>query len=667
MHKPTIKQELASLRQEIRRHNIKYYEQDAPEISDYEYDQLMLRLKALEKKYPELVTANSPTQRVGGAAVRKVGKFVPHDVPMLSLQDVFSQAEIEAFVTSAQQSLTHPVFIVEEKIDGLSLALRYRDGKLTEAITRGDGVTQGEDVTENARQIQDVVQEMQDHPPYFEVRGEVYMTREAFATVNARQEVLGLKPFANPRNCAAGTLRQLDSRVVRERHLSLFLFNLQASEGVVFHTHVKAYAYMQRQGMKIIHAYHVCHTKEEVWQAIEAIGKSRGQLPYNIDGAVVKINDFTQREILGATAKAPRWAIAYKYPPEEKETILRKIELSVGRTGRITPTAVFDPVYLGGTTVERATLHNQDFINQLNVRIGDTILVYKAGEIIPRLKSVVLTKRPANTVPFQIGDRCPVCGGRAAREEGTADIRCLNPNCPAQFENHLLHFVSRTAMNIKGLGKKYLQALRQEGYLQSLADIFRLQSHREELIAKGLFGKEKNTDKILQAIEDAKDNGAERLLTGLGIPNVGATAAKTFMQAFPNIDALAEASYEDLLAIPDIGEITAKTLQAYFEDEKNCALLKELQALGVSTTRKEEVTPTGKLSGKVFVLTGTLPTLTRQEATQQIEAHGGRVTNTVSKKTDYLLVGERAGTKLEKAKELGVQVLTEEDFKRLLT
>ena len=431
-----IKQELAALRKEIKYHSNLYYNNDAPEISDYEFDQLMLRLKKLEADYPELITKTSPTQMVGGVAKREAGVLVAHDVPMLSLQDVFSKEEIVSFVNTMREQLDNPVFVVEEKIDGLSLALRYRDGELTQAITRGDGVVQGEDVTENARVIKDIAQTLQEPIPYFEVRGEVYMSRAAFEKVNARQEMLGMKTFANPRNCAAGTLRQLDSRITKERGLSMFVFNLQTAEGIELTSHTQAYDFMKKQGIKIINNYHICHTAEEVIAAIDDIGNSRGRLEYDIDGAVVKLDSFAQRQQLGATSKVPRWAVAYKYPPEEKETKLLDIELSVGRTGRITPTAVFEPVQLCGTRVERATLHNQDYIDDLDICLGDTITVFKSGEIIPKVKSVVKDKRPAGAVRFRIGDICPVCGAKAVREDNSSDIKCINPSCPAQLENN---------------------------------------------------------------------------------------------------------------------------------------------------------------------------------------------------------------------------------------
>ena len=661
-----VKKELAQLRRTIRHHNVRYYNDDNPEISDYEYDQLMLRLKALEREYPDLITENSPTQKVGGTAKRTAGTLVRHDVPMLSLQDVFSREEIEAFVRDIEGRMENPVFVVEEKIDGLSLALRYENGTLSRAITRGDGVVQGEDVTENAKVIKDVVQKLKEPLPYFEVRGEVYMTKAAFEAVNERRQLLGLKLFANPRNCAAGTLRQLDSRITKERGLSLFVFNLQAVRGKDFQTHVEAYDFMKRQGIKVIHAYHVCRTAEEVWDAIEQIGASRGDLPYDIDGAVVKLNDFSQRESLGATSKAPRWAIAYKYPPEEKESVVRNITLSVGRTGRITPTATFDPIRLCGTTVERATLHNQDFIDDLDVRVGDTVIVYKSGEIIPKIKAVVKEKRPEGTEPFKIGDRCPVCGAKAEREADSADVKCINQACPAQVESHILNFVSRDAMDIKGLGEKNIAALIEKGFLHTIVDIFRLKEHREELIAQGVVGKEKNTDKLLSAIEEAKKNEPQRLLTGLGIHGIGKAAAAALMQHFKTLEALENASDEAILAVRDMGETSVAAIRSYFQNEGNAKICRELQQLGVATAAQERTAQGDELADMSFVVTGTLRHFGRREITELIEQHGGRVTSSVSKKTDCLVAGEKAGSKLQKAEQLGVRILTEEEFLQLI-
>ena len=661
-----VKKELNRLRKEIRHHNNCYYNNDEPEISDYEYDQLMLQLKKLEADYPELVTKNSPTQMVGGNARREAGVLVAHDVPMLSLQDVFSRQEVEEFVTSAIEQLDNPEFVVEEKIDGLSLALRYRDGVLAQAITRGDGIIQGEDVTDNAKVIKDIKEKLKEPLPYFEIRGEVYMSREAFAKVNARQELLGLKQFANPRNCAAGTLRQLNSKVVKDRQLSMFVFNLQRVEGREFASHTEAYEFMKKQGIKVIHNYQVCHTASEVMGAIDRIGASRGELPYDIDGAVVKLNSFAQRQALGETSKVPRWAVAYKYPPEEKETKLLNIELSVGRTGRITPTAVFEPVQLCGTKVERATLHNQDFIDGLDIRIGDTIKVFKSGEIIPKVRSVCHEKRPVGTVPFLIGDTCPVCGHKAVREVDTADIKCTNPSCPAQLENHIINFVSRDAMDIKGMGEQNIHALIEGGYIHDMADIFNLAVHRDELIAKGVIGKEKNTDKLLAAIEKAKENEPQRLVTGLGIAGIGKAAARELMLHYGSIDALAEADVESIQQVRDIGSIGSQAIYEYFRDDVNRVILRRLREYGVNMELQDTGIVDDVLAGKTVVVTGTLPTLSRNDAKNMIEAHGGKAAGSVSKKTDYVLAGEAAGSKLVKAQELGITIIDEAEFLQMI-
>jgi len=661
-----VKKELNRLRKEIRHHNNCYYNNDEPEISDYEYDQLMLQLKKLEADYPELVTKNSPTQMVGGNARREAGVLVAHDVPMLSLQDVFSRQEVEEFVTSAIEQLDKPEFVVEEKIDGLSLALRYRDGVLAQAITRGDGIIQGEDVTDNAKVIKDIKEKLKEPLPYFEIRGEVYMSREAFAKVNARQELLGLKQFANPRNCAAGTLRQLNSKVVKDRQLSMFVFNLQRVEGREFASHTEAYEFMKKQGIKVIHNYQVCHTAIEVMGAIDRIGASRGELPYDIDGAVVKLNSFAQRQALGETSKVPRWAVAYKYPPEEKETKLLNIELSVGRTGRITPTAVFEPVQLCGTKVERATLHNQDFIDGLDIRIGDTIKVFKSGEIIPKVRSVCHEKRPVGTVPFLIGDTCPVCGHKAVREVDTADIKCTNPSCPAQLENHIINFVSRDAMDIKGMGEQNIHALIEGEYIHDIADIFNLAVRRDELIANGVIGKEKNTDKLLTAIEKAKENEPQRLVTGLGIAGIGKAAARELMLHYGSIDALAEADVESIQQVRDIGSIGSQAIYEYFRDDVNLDILRRLKEYGVNMELQDTGIVDDVLAGKTVVVTGTLPTLSRNDAKNLIEAHGGKAAGSVSKKTDYVLAGEAAGSKLVKAQELGITIIDEAEFLQLI-
>ena len=662
----TPEERIAALREKIAYHSDKYYNQDNPEITDYEFDMMMRELKQLEKDNPSLVTADSPTQKVGGKAKRTAGVLVRHNVPMLSLQDVFSKEEVTEFVEQMREQLDEPEFVVEYKIDGLSMALRYENGALVLAETRGDGINFGEDVTANALAIPDVKKKLKDAPEYLEIRGEVYMKNAAFEAVNEKQELLGKKPFANPRNCAAGTLRQLDASVTKERGLSLFIFNIQQVRGMEFRTHTEGYEYLKKQGIHVIDDYKVCRTADEVWAAIEAIGERRGELAYDIDGAVVKVNSYADRQKLGATSKVPRWAVAYKYPPEEKESRLLDIELSVGRTGRITPTAIFEPVRLCGTSVSRATLHNQDFIDELDIGIGDTVVVYKSGEIIPKIKEVRREKRPADWKRFVIPDTCPVCGAKTERERDTADIKCTSPNCPAQLERHIINFVGRDAMDIKGFGTVYIEELVRMGYIKDVADIYLLHEHRDALIEQGVIGKEKNTDKLLDAIEKSKKNDVYKLLTGLGIPNVGKAAAKAIMKHFQTMERLEKATVEDLVAVNDIGEISAQCIHGFFSEEGNRAMIARLRACGVNMETAEREVTDSVLSGKTVVVTGTLPTLGRREAQELIERYGGKVSGSVSKKTDYVLAGENAGSKLTKAQELGIPVLSEEELREML-
>ena len=657
---------IAELKKVLAYHSDRYYNQDSPEITDYEYDMMMNELKALEKENPEFVTPDSPTQRVGGTAKRTAGVLVRHNVPMLSLQDVFSKEDVYHFVEEMQEQLEDPEFVVEYKIDGLSMSLRYENGALKLAETRGDGINFGEDVTANAKVIRDVKTKLKDTPEYLEVRGEVYMTNEAFDKVNETQELLGKKLFANPRNCAAGTLRQLDSAVTKERNLSLFIFNIQQVRGMEFATHTEGYEFLKKQGIRVIDDYKVCKTADEVWDAITAIGENRGNLGYDIDGAVVKLNRYADREKLGATSKVPRWAVAYKYPPEEKEAKLLEIELSVGRTGRITPTAVFEPVRLCGTSVSRATLHNQDFIDDLDIGIGDTVVVYKSGEIIPKIKEVRKEKRPSEWQRFVIPNVCPVCGAQTERERDTADIKCTSPNCPAQLERHIINFVGRDAMDIKGFGTVYIEELVRQGYIKDIADVFVLKEYREELIEKGMIGKEKNTDKLLDTIEKAKNNDAYKLLTGFGIPNVGKAAAKAIMKHFKSIEKLSHASMDELQDVNDIGEVSAECIRRFFLDEENKKIIARLKEYGVNMETEATETIESPISGKTVVVTGTLPTLGRKEAQELIEKYGGKAAGSVSKKTDYVLAGEAAGSKLTKAQELGIPVLNEDEFKNLL-
>ena len=660
-----MNQRIEELRKIIAYHSDRYYNMDDPEITDYEYDQLMQELKELEKEHPEEITADSPTQKVGGSAKREAGVLVRHRVPMLSLQDVFSKEEVVQFVEDMRAQIEDPEFVVEMKIDGLSLGLRYEEGNLALAVTRGDGIVQGEDVTENAKVIKDVKKKLKDPVPYIEVRGEVYMTNKAFDDVNARQELLGKKMFANPRNCAAGTLRQLDSKVTKERNLSMFVFNIQEVHGKTFQTHTEGYDYLKKNGIKVIEDYTVCKTAEEVWQAIEKIGERRGNLPYDIDGAVVKLNRLSDRETVGETSKVPKWAVAYKYPPEEKETTLLDIELGVGRTGRITPTAVFAPVKLCGTMVSRATLHYQDFIDVLDIRIGDTIVVYKSGEIIPKIKRVIKEKRPEGTVRYQIPAICPVCGEKTVREEDTADTRCTSPNCPAQLERHIINFVSRDAMDIKGFGTAYIEELSRQGYLKDVADIYDLRQYREELIEKGIIGKEKNTDKLLDMIEESKKNDLSKLLTGLGILNIGKATAKALARHFKTMDALENAETEELTQVTDIGEVSAAYIRQFFQDEKNRKILKRLKENGVNM-ELTEIAADQRFFGKTFVLTGTLLTMGRKEAAEKIEKFGGKAASAVSKKTDYVVAGENAGSKLTKAQQLGITILSEGELLEMM-
>ena len=661
-------QRAKQLREVLNHHSDLYYNQDAPEISDQEYDGLMRELKALEKAHPELITPDSPTQRVGGSAKRTAGVLVAHRVPMLSMQDLFTQEEVDHFISDCQEKLGEGItFLVETKIDGLSMALRYENGNLVTAITRGDGRTFGEDVTANAKVIDDVAVTLRHPIPYLELRGEVYMTDAAFEAVNERQELLGKKPFANPRNCAAGTLRQLDAAVTRERHLSFFVFNVQDIQGKDLATHEEAYAYLKDCGVTVIAHYYVCKNREEIWKAIQAIGEMRGELPYDIDGAVIKVNDLALRAQLKDTAKNAGYQVAYKYPPEQKETVLREIELSVGRTGKITPTAIFDPVRLCGTTVSRCTLHNQDFITKLGICLGSTLRIEKSGEVIPKCVGVVPEKQPPDAQVFQIPMVCPVCGEPAVRED-TADIKCVNLNCPAQLERLIGHFVGRNAMDIKGFGVVYVHDLIAEGYLKDVADIFTLAEHREALIQKGIVGKEKNTDKLLAAIEKAKANPPDRLLTGLGISNVGRSAAQVLMRHFGTLDALVQASEEEMMAIDDIGPISAHCVYTYFRQPHNLAVLQKLKAAGVNLVQEVAQAPEGDLplSGKTVVISGTLPGLSREEAAALIQRYGGKVTGSVSKKTSFLLAGEGAGSKLEKAHALDIPVLSLEEVQAML-
>ena len=643
-----------------------YYSKDEPEISDYEYDTMNNRLKEIEKEHPDWIVPESPSKRVGWKAEK--GVLVKHNVPMLSLQDVFEKEEVYEFVNSMIEEFGDEAeFLVETKIDGLSMALRYEEGELKLAVTRGDGITEGEDVTMNAKQIPDVVLKMKEPVPYIEIRGEVYMTRKAFESVNAKAEEEGKKTFANPRNCAAGTLRQIDTRITKERGLSLFIFNVQETKGVTFNTHLEGYEYLKRNGVKVIENCYKCKTADEVWDAIQKIGDMRGELEYDIDGAVVKLNNLSERSKLGNTIKFPRWAVAYKYPPEVKETRLLDVEVNTGRTGRVTPVAVFEPISLCGTMVSRATLHNQDFIDQLGLGIGDTILVYKSGEIIPKVKDVNKAKRPSDWQPDKMPENCPVCGHKLARDEGGVDLKCMNLMCPGTIVNRIVNFVSRDCMDIKGFGSEYIRKLTEEKYLKDIADVFELKDKRNALIEGKLLGLEKNTDKLLNAIETAKtETPADKVLAGLGIPGVGKATAKELIRTFGSIDAIAEADKDALSAVQDIGEISAEGIYNFFRDEGNIELLKRLKDLGLNFAKAENEVQGSSLAGLTFCITGTLEGMSRSEAEALIESNGGKPVSSVSKKTSYLLMGADAGSKERKARELGVPIIGIDELKDMI-
>ncbi len=646
-------------------HNERYYNQDDPEISDYEYDQLSLELRRLEAEYPLFMRADSPTQRVGGTAKRELKK-VKHDVPVISLQDVFSKEDVYEFVARMREELTDPEFVVERKIDGLSIVLRYYDGVLKEAITRGDGET-GESVYANALEIRTVPKTIPAKLPYLEVRGEVYMCTESFEKVNKKQMETGGKIYQNRRNSAAGTLRQLDSAVVRERQLDIFVFNLEVCQGKKFQSHSETLNWLAQQGFAVSPGFTVCHTADEVWDAICHIGDIRWSLDYGLDGAVVKVNDLEQRRSLGMTSKVPRWATAYKYPPEQKETTVEDIVVQVGRTGRITPLAVLSPVRLAETTVSRATLHNQDYISEKDVRIGDTVIVQKAGDIIPEVLEVVKEKRPEGTEPYRLPETCPICGAPVEREADGAHLHCTGEECYAKDSRSIAYFASKDAMNMEGFGPSAVEALISEGYIKDIADIYQLYRYRDRLIDEGIIGKEKSVTNVLNAIEKSKGNDIDRLITGFGIKNVGKQSAKTLAQNFSSMEEIMAADKESLTALPDFGEVVAEGIIEFFGKEKNRAMVQRLAEAGVNMqslaakTRKDD-----RFAKMTFVLTGTLPSMKRDEAQAIIESFGGKCSGSVSKKTSYVLAGDEAGSKLAKAQTLGIAIIDEEQFKKMI-
>ncbi len=655
------RQRYEELKKTIDYHMDRYYNADAPEISDFDYDALMRELKQIEAAHPDWVTPDSPSQKIGGTAKREAGIAVTHRVPMLSIEDVFTKEEVVSWVEEVQRMHPDATFSVEEKIDGLSMTLRYQDGNLILAETRGDGLV-GEDVTPNAFVIPDVRRTL-DLPGYVELRGEVYMSHEDFDRFNEEQEDAGKKPAANPRNLAAGTLRQLDASIVAKRGLRMFVFNVQDAFGVgtdLLRSHTAGLALLEEKGILTV-THTNCATADEVLAAIDAIGESRGALDYDIDGAVVKIDQIAFRADFPAGSKYSAGHIAYKYPPEEKEVTIDRIEVGVGRTGKMTFRAIFaEPVRLCGTNVQKATLHNADFIRELGVSEGCRAICRKQGEIIP---AIVRVTSPADKA-FVAPTVCPVCGSALAREEGTADIYCENPSCPAQLKRTLAYFAGKDAMDIKNFGTKYIEALIEQGYLSDITDIYRLREHRDELIEKGILGKEKNTDRILSSIEESKNNTPDRLLTGFAIRNVGRISARQIMRHYHSLRDLADASVEKLMELPDVGAVTARSIHTFFSDEKQIEMLRQLEELGltIETAREADTDAPQPLAGLTIVVTGTLAHFGRSEAAAFIEQNGGKCTGSVSGKTDYLVAGENAGSKLDKARALGVPVLSEEEL-----
>ena len=649
---------VAELREVIERNNRLYYMDNAPELEDFEYDALTRELKALEAQCPALVTPDSPTQHVNEAASSKFSK-VAHAVKMESLQDAFSYDELRDFDARVREAGIAPRYVVEAKIDGLSVSLEYENGRLVRGSTRGDGLV-GEDVTENIATMKDIPHVLPDAPEFLEVRGEVYMPHQAFFALKEQQELEEKTPFKNPRNAAAGSLRQKDARITASRGLSIFVFNLQQVRGRSFSYHSETLDYLKSLGFPVSPRYSVFYSIEDAIREIEAIGAGRGSLAFDIDGAVIKVDDLAARETLGSTNKFPRWAIAFKYPPEVKETVLREVEVSVGRTGVLTPTAVFDPVFLAGTSVSRASLHNADIIRTLGIRIGDTIQVRKAGDIIPEVIGV--TRHAAGAPDYEMPATCPSCGAPVIHLEGEAALRCVNPECPAQSLRNLIHFASRNAMAIDGLGEAVAIQLTDRGLVHTVADLYTLR--QEDLLQLDKF-KQKSANNLLAAIENSKQNNLDKLVFGLGIRNIGDKAAAQLAEHFGSMQALAAASAEEIAAIDGIGAIMAESVTEFFAKAGTVDLLARLRAAGVNMDWHGEKKGTA-LAGMTIVVTGTLPTLSRQEAEALIARNGGKASGSVSKKTAYVLAGEAAGSKLTKARSLGVPVIDEAAFLRMI-
>ena len=653
------KKRIEELTQLLNTANYRYYVLDDPTMPDFEYDRLLRELEVLEEEHPEFALPESPTQRVGGEALSKFEK-VTHSVPLMSLQDVFSLEELDDFLNKIQESHPQTAFTVEPKVDGLSVALEYIDGRFVRGATRGDGNV-GEDVTENLKTIRSIPMSISNAPSRLIVRGEVYMPKSSYEKLNARQEAEGKQLFANPRNAAAGSLRQLDPKIAAQRGLDILVFNVQLAEGVDFTNHVESLEYLKQMQFKVV-PYTVFSNVDSINEQILSINENREQLACDIDGAVVKVKDLALRERLGSTAKFPRWAAAYKYPPEIKPTVVEDIIVQVGRTGVLTPKAVVRPVRLAGTTVTNATLHNQDFITQRDIRIGDTVHIRKAGEIIPEILDVDMTKRPAGAVPYRLPATCPVCGAATSQDEDGAFLRCTGAECPAQLARNISHFVSRDAMDIDGMGTAIVEGLIEKGLLRSAADIYYLTlDDMKSLWQKGDLA----AKKLLAAIENSKQQDVSRLIYALGIRQVGAKTGKVLAKVFGSLDSLMQASLDELTQIPDVGAVTAGFITDWFAEPQSMHMVERLRDAGVNFESKLSVTDT-RFAGKTFVLTGALTKFTRDEATEKIELFGGKAAGSVSKKTSYVVVGENAGSKERKARELGIPILTEDEFLEML-
>lgn len=655
-----VQKEILQLRKEINHHSKLYYVYDAPIISDYDFDMLMQRLKALEAAHPELITPDSPTQRVGGQVL---SQFTPvhHQVPLESLTDVFSYDELFAFGERMDSLVSEPHnYTVEPKIDGLSMSLEYENGVFVRGATRGDGTT-GEDVTENLRTVRSVPLRIENAPERLIVRGEVYMSKVVFEELNRQREIKGEPLLANPRNAAAGSMRQLDPKIAAARKLDIICFNMQYSSGKPYETHAQTLDAMRDMGFPVVQ-YKVYDNIHDCIERIEWLGENRAELPFEMDGAVIKINSLSQRTALGSTAKAPRWAVAFKYPPEKKESRVLDIVVQVGRTGVLTPKVLVEPVRLAGTTVSAATLHNQDNIDRLGIRLGDTVVLQKAGEIIPEVVSVNLSKRPEDSVPFVMPQYCPECGSPVVRDEDGAALRCTSPECPAQRLRNIAHFASREAMDIEGLGISVCESLINSGLVRNFADLYYLEAQSISMLDR--MG-EKSAQNLIAAIEKSKQAGLARLLCAFGIRQVGQKAAKTLAMHFPDLDAVMEADVDELTAIQDIGAITAKFITEWFSLEQSKHQIHLLREAGVSFRSSEQLLD-NRFAGKTFVLTGTLQNYTREEASAIIEKYGGKASGSVSKKTSFVLAGENAGSKLAKAQELGIPVISEEEFSGMI-